>query len=950
MKRINYLFVAGLAIAALASCQKELAEEVAVNGSDKNKEGWAELSFAVDMEKTALDAEGNVSWTEGDEVAVIYGTGAGEFTKGTLSGNYVVATVPPEATKFYAVYPYGETYSVDADGKLSVTLPSTVDGTWAQANYIAAVSSVEDLTFNFKSICGVLKFDVTKKTSYIKIRPNVNKAVAGAFTFSFGDDGVPANFATSSTTYEVQAKLADSLSVGTYYVPVLANTTLEHGFGIRQSINGTLTGALSVAPLEVGRGSIVPLGSVQNNIRTKYYVKETAAGKGDGSDWDNAADAKLIVKLLSPYIYNSKNERLPKVDDKYPQYSGYTNAWRLHQSTVYVAAGTHDLNDGNAASLAWVFKTDANFTIKGGYPASATGTSLDGRDIDANVTTLTSTTTSTSNSRLFYSNGSDLRHFTFDGLYFSFPSGTGRGAVLYQNGSGSDDSMENSKALLEFKTCRFKNQEFSSYGLIDINNRFSKTLIEDCIFENLTTNASGNGGAGIIVEGCKTIDIKNCVFKGNKAAKGVGGAIYLKISGTEATESKSVISTINITGCTFENNSAPATVTGATTGRGGAIHILGQTTKIPVVNISGCTFKNNTAKCVGGAIGYDYCTLTIDDCDFIGNSCESYYKDGTKGSNFGGGAIAGIYAKTSSNSAQSYTGCGTITIKNSSFDGNTSYGRGGCLHFGTQTVYIDNCDFLLNYGGSKTNGGGAIFCNATQSYISNCNFNGNYTGNQAGGAICVKSQKANTYLYNNVFTGNYSANDGNALAGFDDGSQTEMGMKFYLYGNTFYNNGNNARASINCPPHATMYLFNNTVCESTTTSKGALAYDGGVNDVVTLYNNIIFNSNGKSIGAGSASTMVSAGKNIFDALTNVTLTEPMDDVPDVDVDDVFPSPSLTNGKLAWSGTVAGLDGYAAAADVKAAIQTASPTFYAWLNDNNYWFAGTSWWPGAYQPE
>lgn len=941
MKRINYLFAAGLAIAALASCQKELAEEVAVNGSDKNKEGWVELSFAVDMEKTALDAEGNVSWTEGDEVAVIYGTGADEFTKGTLSGNYVVATVPPEATKFYAVYPYGETYSVDADGKLSVTLPSTVDGTWAQANYIAAVSSVEDLTFNFKSICGVLKFDVTKKTSYIKIRPNVHKAVAGAFTFSFGADGIPTDFATSSTTYEVQASPADSLVAGTYYVPVLANTTLESGFGIRQSINGTLTGALSVAPLEVGRGSIVPLGSVQNNIRTKYYVKETAAGKGDGSDWDNAADAKLIVKLLSPYIYNSSYERL----SGNPQYSGYTNAWRIHQSTVYVAAGTYDLKDGSAVSLDWSFKTDVNFTVKGGYPASATGTSLDGRDVDANVTTLTSSATG-SNARLFATKGCYLRHFTFDGLYFISPSGTGRGTVIYQNASGSTNTMNNDKALLEFSNCRFKDQEFAQYGMIDINNRWSKALFEDCIFENLTTTSDGNGGAGIVVEGCKTIDIKNCVFKGNKTTNSTGGAIYLKLND----EAKNAVSKINITGCTFENNSAPATVTGATTGRGGAIHILGQTTKLPVVNISKCTFKTNTAKCAGGAIGFDYCTLTIDDCDFIGNSCESIYKGTSKGANFGGGAITGIYSDGSSNSIKSYSGCGTITIKNSSFDENTSYGRGGCLHFGTQTVYIDNCDFLLNYGGSKTNGGGAIFCNATQSYISNCNFNGNYTGSQAGGAICVKSTKANTYLYNNVFTGNYSANDGNALAGFDDGSQTEMGMKFYLYGNTFYKNGNNARASINCPPHATMYLFNNTVCESTTTSKGALAYDGGVNDVVTLYNNIIFNSNGNSIGAGKASTMVSAGKNIFDALTNVTLTEPMDDVPDVDVDDVFPSPSLTNGKLAWSGTVAGLDGYAAAADVKAAIQTASPTFYKWLNDNNYWLAGTSWWPGAYQPE
>jgi predicted outer membrane repeat protein len=141
--------------------------------------------------------------------------------------------------------------------------------------------------------------------------------------------------------------------------------------------------------------------------------------------------------------------------------------------------------------------------------------------------------------------------------------------------------------------------------------------------------------------------------------------------------------------------------------------------------VSNCFFSANTAAHGQGGGIYDWHTLTLDDCDLIGNIA------------IGGGAVA------------------------------DSYGGGD---FSGSTLTVNNCSF---FGGSATNGGG-IF-NAVSMTLDNCTFYENSANSGSGGAICSQSADAiygyypTNLLINCTVYGNYGA-DGGGL--FDDGSST----------------------------------------------------------------------------------------------------------------------------------------------------------------------------------
>jgi len=121
------------------------------------------------------------------------------------------------------------------------------------------------------------------------------------------------------------------------------------------------------------------------------------------------------------------------------------------------------------------------------------------------------------------------------------------------------------------------------------------------------------------------------------------------------------------------------------------------------LTVSGVTFayttaSGNTFAGLGSAISNNK-TLTIDNCDFVGNTTT------------GGGAIVNT---------------GTLTITNTKFVGNESRVGGALMfrgdHTDTYSSYIENCDFINN---TATSNGGAMYIQNETVVIKNSRFDSN---------------------------------------------------------------------------------------------------------------------------------------------------------------------------------------------------------------------------------
>jgi hypothetical protein len=166
--------------------------------------------------------------------------------------------------------------------------------------------------------------------------------------------------------------------------------------------------------------------------------------------------------------------------------------------------------------------------------------------------------------------------------------------------------------------------------------------------------------------------------------------------------------------------------------------------------VQNCSFLNNQAPLNsgdGGAINMSGSgvTLIIDNCEFIGNSCDD-----------GGGAL-----RMSSASACTITG--TIFTGNQAVVGSGDGGAIMTANPGT-TLTIDNCEFNSN---SCIDAGGALRLGATESTctITGTTFTENYIVEASGdgGAIRVTGDDSTYVLTDCSFIGNTAADDGGAV-------------------------------------------------------------------------------------------------------------------------------------------------------------------------------------------
>ncbi|MDB9513353.1 DUF4347 domain-containing protein, partial [Kamptonema animale CS-326] len=252
-------------------------------------------------------------------------------------------------------------------------------------------------------------------------------------------------------------------------------------------------------------------------------------------------------------------------------------------------------------------------------------------------------------------------------------------------------------------------------------------------------------GAGIRGGNSSNLTVDNCQFKNNIA--GFAGGIFTGFKSTNT-----------VTNSIFEGNEG----TSANKEQGaGAI----ATKSGSSLTVQGSTFSKNKG-INGGAINNLLSNLTVENSTFLNNDTTA--GSGTNTNGYGGA----IYTDGASEITDDSIG-GTITIRNSRFEGNKGKGQGGAMFlfaYPPDKVAIEGSIIINNQvqkgSGNDALGGGVRIGNGAYT-ISKTTFANNISEAQGGG-LWVGEESPGT-ITNSTFFGNQAVDAGNSASGLGGG-------------------------------------------------------------------------------------------------------------------------------------------------------------------------------------
>lgn len=491
MKKIICILSLATLFAAV-SCQKSTLVEN--NGESRN---LVPISFTTEITKTTVSVEGTVAtveWAVGDKVSIYYwgadgkdktailtAESAGAST--TLSGHIEEGDNPEY---FYATYPAGKgsLTKVDEQDNFVIKL-SGGDGSFAKTNQMAAYTTAEAKSFQFKNAVGLIKVPVPTdgiishggKDYEIKgVRfKDINTSIPCTGDAKVNVEGGVVTGYEAPGTYNSMATLSDEqIALGYAYIPVFGYTggktgDVEAGGFIIQYVSkdgeisafGDIPAIITKdgAKFTINQGEIKELFNGKDPadyIVWDYYVSNdgTGDGKSESAPMSYADFKALMAKVpswcwaaaLNGTVFHFKAET----------YNTYTAG----EAIVIPAAGA-------------TFKT----TFQGGWQgedhAKTVWSGANGKTAAAHIFTCNNKI------RLY------VRDFTFE-----YGIAANGGAIdLGEKGAPQSD------------------EEF----LFDC---------KDCIFQKNTTASSGIGGSVLVRTGAKggVVRFDNCYFNGSKAA------------------------------------------------------------------------------------------------------------------------------------------------------------------------------------------------------------------------------------------------------------------------------------------------------------------------------------------------------------------------------------------------------------------------------------------------
>ena len=237
-----------------------------------NVNGGGAKCYAYGRQKTHLMTDGcSVAFDAGDAISVFDGvsnnnvfTTQDEGATATFMGEAV------ETANYTALYPYQEDASLDGT-TLTAALPTeqkAVAGTFdPQANLSVATTTKEAMSFGFKNVCALVKFETTETLTKVVLQGNSNENVAGTLSIDMSNADAPTVTGSAPSITLLPAEGETAISAGTYYIAVLPQTFVQ-GFTIESYKEGSEEADRVLRideSITLTRSSIIDFGSIVAN-------------------------------------------------------------------------------------------------------------------------------------------------------------------------------------------------------------------------------------------------------------------------------------------------------------------------------------------------------------------------------------------------------------------------------------------------------------------------------------------------------------------------------------------------------------------------------------------------------------------------------------------------------------------------------------------------------------
>ena len=301
MKNTNHIIAAFILLGSLscAHMEEKAPEQVTIQAC----QGDALPS------KTALQSDGSIFWSPGDEINLFYKSSWGKFTSNSTEPEATTSFsgsleeyVPNGEDEFWAVYPYHSQHSYYQEA-VTVILPDTqsgVAGTFDKGYFISMARS-KDYSLSFYNLCGGIKFCVSEPDiEYVTFQGKNDEVLAGQVKAAFDDNGKPVVKEVSNGKISVRLNAPEGgFVVGEWYYIVTFPVTLTAGYSMSfYKSDGFYAERESVNPVTIKR-----------------------------SIWGKLTDAEDAIAPVSPNTYltfTSEGTSVITMDNHSLNYYGYS--------------------------------------------------------------------------------------------------------------------------------------------------------------------------------------------------------------------------------------------------------------------------------------------------------------------------------------------------------------------------------------------------------------------------------------------------------------------------------------------------------------------------------------------------------------------------------------------------------------------------------------------------
>ena len=196
-----------------------------------NADGGGAKCYAYGRQKTHLMDDGrSVAFDADDAISVFDGVDNNEFRTEDGGTSVYLTGEAVETANYTALYPYQSGASLSGT-TLTATLPTeqkaVLNSYDPQANLSVATTTKEAMSFGFKNVCALVKFDTAEPLKKVVFYGNSSENVAGALSIDMSNADAPSvtGHATSITLLPAEGKAA--IPAGTYYIAVLPQNFSE---------------------------------------------------------------------------------------------------------------------------------------------------------------------------------------------------------------------------------------------------------------------------------------------------------------------------------------------------------------------------------------------------------------------------------------------------------------------------------------------------------------------------------------------------------------------------------------------------------------------------------------------------------------------------------------------------------------------------------------------------